>query len=179
MASQSSPHDRPAGVILAARWTTYIARPNRAVSEPWVGQLDVSAVTSEEAVKLLESKLRDRIQLLLRHGIKTLLVLSPPELRYMPSKCFARLSGDKCGVTLREHLEHQRPIRELFECLIQIDPGMIRLYDPTSFFCDQNTCYAQRAGQIPYMDSNHISEPARVPLAEDLRGALQWLISRD
>jgi hypothetical protein len=179
LASANTGTTASTGVILAARWTVYIARPNTSTSEPWVGQLDMSVTNTEQALKLLEAKLREHVEVLRARGVKTLLVLSPPELRHVPAKCLARLRNDQCGVTLTQHLEHQRPVREVFQRLAAIDPDMIQVYDPTVVFCTNGMCLPQRDGRVLYNDSNHIGEAAAQDLATHMAPALSWLLTSD
>lgn len=102
------------------------------------------------------------------------IVIDVPELPFFPKACIGRPFSkkiDKCVVSLSAVHKRQAMLREIIKRLTAVHPKL-RVYDPLSFFCDQEYCYFEKNDALIYRDSHHLSLNGSSSYAV---GFLEWL----
>jgi hypothetical protein len=91
----------------------------------------------------------------LRSANKQVIILMDiPELPYFPLDCVkGRLN---CDDTLINVMKRQKEHRESL-LMLQEDFKDIRIFDPTSIFCNESKCTFKREGVVMYRDSHHLT----------------------
>ena len=115
--------------------------------------------------------LRYAVDYLTSRGIKVILLIDIPELRYEPFDCL-RFSIS-CISSRHEILQRQAVQREHFARLAAQFDG-VYVFDPLPVFCDNNQeCDIFSNGRVLYRDSHHLSFVGSSIYADHLR---QWLL---
>jgi hypothetical protein len=173
-------HDPAAGkvlaVVLAARWTVYLGASNISVYEPWRGYVDYRAEGSRAAEDMVSDRLRTVIDKFSQRSVRTVIVLSPPELRFPIGKCTERLAASRCATAREVHDAHTAAIRRIVHKLEAEYPDTVRVFDPTPIFCSEVTCVVTGTGGHLYSDSNHLSEMGSQITADALAPVLRWAV---
>jgi peptidoglycan/LPS O-acetylase OafA/YrhL len=169
------------GIVLAARWNTYLSQP---VTDPG-GVTSYGLDTSprdpklppqetSDAARVFEAALRRRLAILDRAGFNVLLVAPTPEMYFHVPQCLYRRSEADCVVP-RARVETRRRIAmEIFQ-RINAEFPRVRLVDPLPEFCDARYCYPAAAGAMHYSDDNHISTAMAIHLGKAWESDLRWL----
>jgi hypothetical protein len=175
-ASSNPAAGKPVAVVLAARWTAYLGASNISVYEPWRGYVDYRAGDSRAAEEILASRLQLLIGEFSRRSVRTVIVLSPPELRFHLGKCLERLTAERCATARATHDKHTATIRRIFSKLQSEFPNDVRVFDPTPLFCGPVSCDVTSGGKRLYVDSNHVSKLGSQIIADALAPLLQWAL---
>jgi peptidoglycan/LPS O-acetylase OafA/YrhL len=169
------------GVVLAARWNTYLSLP---VTDPG-GVTSYGLDTSprdptlppqetSEAARVFEAGLRRRLAALDRARFKVLLVAPMPEMYFNVPQCLYRRSAQECVVPLARVDARRRITMEIFRRMVTEFP-QVRLVDPLPEFCDTRYCYPAASGVMHYSDDNHISTAMALHLGKQWESDLRWL----
>ncbi len=164
------------GVVISARWPMYLWNRSISVSEK---QLDIAGDPQKmvTARTEMEAKFGAMLSVLEQAGVRVLVLTPNPEMVYLPHLCIGLGKGSVCDVS-----------RTVIDTLLDNSTTALaevvsrypnaRLGKMINFFCDEQTCYAQRDGKILFIDENHLSATAAIGLAEFLRADLDWLLGR-
>ena len=173
------------GVVLAARWNTYLSQP---VTDPGgvtsygfdTSPRDPSLPPQEtaDAARVFEAALRRRLATLDQAGLKVLLVAPMPEMYFHVPHCLYRRSEADCVVPRTKVDSRRRIAMEIFR-RIAVDYPNVRLVDPLPEFCDTRYCYPAASGVMHYSDDNHISTAMALHLGKTWEGDLRWLAGSD
>jgi peptidoglycan/LPS O-acetylase OafA/YrhL len=164
------------GVVISARWPTYLWERSISVSEK---QLDTVGDPRKMAAARTEVQARFDATLtaLERSGVRVLVLTPNPEMVYLPHLCIGLGKGSLCDVprTVIDTL-----LGNATAALAEVVSrhSNARLAQVIDFFCDDQTCFAKRDGKILYIDENHLTATAAIGLAEFLRADLDWLLGR-
>jgi hypothetical protein len=113
-------------------------------------------------------------------GVRTLVVLDPPEMDYPVANClyfrYDRL--DACGISRAVYERDYAPIAATFREAAAGDPW-VRVFDPVDSFCDARQCAVlDRSGAPTMVDTDHVSHAAAAALAPQLAADWDWLLGR-
>ena len=179
------------GVIIAGRWPPLVG-VERALfderAEPVGVRELVRALRPGHAepslpsphTEVLEADLRMTFAALRAAGVRTLVLLDPPEMNYPVLNCvyfrFERL--DSCGISRADYERDYGEIAALFR-KVAADEPLVRVFDPVDYFCDPLRCRVlDRAGAPTMIDEDHVSRSAAVALAPQLQADFEWLLGR-
>ncbi|MEO8359143.1 MAG: acyltransferase family protein [Vicinamibacteria bacterium] len=107
-------------------------------------------------------------------NVPTFVLLENPELGFLPKACLPRpfgLGTTRCSVPYRDYLSRMRDYRTRVTALVNEHPSAT-LLDPEPLFCDANSCYAVRDGQMMYSDDDHLSPAGSARQAKGLVSVL-------
>lgn len=169
------------GVVLAARWNTYLSQP---VTDPGgvtsygldtsPREANLPPQETADAARVFEAALRRRLAALDRAGFKVLLVGPTPEMYFHVPQCLYRRSEAECVVPLARVEARRRIAMEIFRRLAAEFPR-VRVADPLPEFCDTRYCYPAASGVMHYSDDNHISTAMAIHLGKIWASDLLWL----
>jgi peptidoglycan/LPS O-acetylase OafA/YrhL len=166
--------DHLAGVVLGARWPTYLGKPSL------IGEAGVTlsrngrTVKDEAAAAALEDGLYLTLRKLAELDIKVLVIAPMPEQRFEVPSCLARHSPESCSVS-RVLAEHQRRV-----ALQTVKKSVGRsknvyLWDPLPALCEDGVCLAERDGFVMYRDDDHLTTRGSRWLGTYLARSAAWL----
>jgi hypothetical protein len=164
--------DRLAGVVLIARWSSYVGTPLSGEKHPFLWR-DGRPLKGEEAATVLSSGLQSTLRTLTKMGIKVLVVAPMPEQRFDVPTCLARRSIEFCSVT-RGLAQDRRKLA--LQALQRSMDGSIGSYmwDPLPTLCDQRFCLVEREGIVMYLDDDHLTYSGARWLGSYLVRSSQW-----
>jgi peptidoglycan/LPS O-acetylase OafA/YrhL len=102
------------------------------------------------------------------------ILIDLPEFPFMPRDCYRRQNTSGCILPRSEADARQAEYREIIAKLQRAHPG-VRVFDPLERFCPDSRCIYTEAGQLLYVDSNHLSHYGSDRYAEVFS---RWLTSR-
>jgi peptidoglycan/LPS O-acetylase OafA/YrhL len=113
---------------------------------------------------LFERGLERTIVALQQAGKRVVLFVDVPELDFMPERCldrpmrlFATATTKQCSIEKARVTARTQEYRAVLKKLAQRHPN-VRIFDPTAYLCDADTCYAGTAEMLYYRDSHHLSQ---------------------
>jgi len=164
------------GVVISARWPSYLWRKTISISEPLVN-LAGDPERMAQARLEMQSSLDATLDVLERAGLRVLVLGPNPEMIYSPPLCIGLRRGERCNITRAANDAFiGDPTAALAE-VVSRHPNS-RLAEMTDFFCDADTCYAMRDEKILYTDDNHISATAARDLARFFARDMNWLLGK-
>ncbi len=179
------------GVIIAGRWpplvgverSVFDARPEPyGVRELVRGLRHARAEppTPSPHTDVLEADLRMTFAALRATGVRTLVLLDPPEMDYPVPNCvyfrFDRL--DSCGISRADYERDYGEIAAVFKKVAAEGP-LVRVFDPVDYFCDAQLCRVLDRGGFPTLvDDSHVSRSSATALAPQLQADFEWLLGR-
>lgn len=121
---------------------------------------------------------------------KIVLLVDNPTLPH-PEDCLPRITtsdflnrvlkqtmNQRCVLSLDRHLELSRKYRQLLSTLVDNNKGVVTLFDPTPFLCNQTSriCTTSQNGRLLYGGTDHISDYAAGLIGIELNLYLQTLL---
>jgi peptidoglycan/LPS O-acetylase OafA/YrhL len=183
------------GVVLAARWATirhidlpHVKRwsPYRALRSlrHYLGLSPESDPHQLAADSSPHDPLADgldaTLSLLQRAGLRVLILLDPPRVRYPISECayysFARMS--ECGISRSEYEHFFGDVTRTIEDVARRYPS-VRVVDPIDYFCSPEFCAAFADGRPMLWDDEHVAMSTAVALAPQVEPVLRWLLAAE
>jgi peptidoglycan/LPS O-acetylase OafA/YrhL len=179
------------GVIIAGRWPPLIG-VERSVfderAEPAGVRELVRTLRAGPAAPpapaphtdVLQADLRLTFAALRAAGVRTLVLLDPPEMNYPVANClyFRFERPATCGISRKDYERDYAPIAATFRHVAAGDPG-VRVFDPVDYFCDARGCpVLDRTGAPTMVDADHVSHSAAAALAPQLAADVAWLLGR-
>jgi len=168
----------PVGVVLAARWPSYLGRENLSINERQRLFIDQGVDSADAAADLMTSRLKSSLDWFSQRGVRVLLLLAPPELRYPAPECLYRRDDARCAVDRSEQERFRLPVNEGLLRVAAKYPN-VRVYDPFTRFCDQERCLARVDGITAYNDEDHVSASMARSVLDELAPMLDWLSGRE
>jgi len=168
------------GIVLAARWNTYLAQP---VTDP--GGItsygltalppvqDSNAQDPKQAAAMLETGLRELLTAI-GPKVHVALIAPVPEMYFHVPQCLHRRSPERCTIP-RARVEERRLVALGILRRIAADYPNLRLIDPIQEFCDASSCASTGNGLVRYSDDNHVSLAMARHLARAWRRDLDWI----
>ena len=164
------------GVVISARWPSYLWRKTISISEP-LANLAGDPAKMVQARLEMQSSLDATLEVLERAGLRVLVLGPNPEMIYSPPLCIGLKRGELCNISRTVNDEFiGDPTAALAE-VVSRHPNS-RLAEMADFFCDADTCYAMRDEKILYIDDNHISATAARDLAVFFARDMKWLLGK-
>lgn len=157
----------PKIVILAGRWTSSEYFPYDQEDRPkgYFVPTEDDTKNFPHSLEVFENGLQHTVAMLTQRGIKVILMGQVPEFKVAVSHCLAirkrlHLSDTRCFLIPRSEVERrQRNVNRILRSIASGDPN-VAVYWPFDYFCDENSCYAKRDGNVYYRDDNHITGDA-------------------
>jgi hypothetical protein len=164
------------GIVISARWPSYLWKRTLAVSEPQPS-LAGDAKKMAEARDEFQADLEATLNRLDGFGLRVLVLAPNPEMIYSPPLCIGLRRGSLCDIPRAvSDAFIGDPTAALAE-VVSRHPN-VRLSEMKDFFCDAEVCYAMRDGKILFIDENHISATAARDLGRFLSEDMNWLRGR-
>jgi peptidoglycan/LPS O-acetylase OafA/YrhL len=164
------------GVVISARWPSYLWRKTISSSEPQPGLVGDPSKMAQARIEM-QSSFDATLNMLEHAGLRVLVLAPNPEMIYSPPLCIGLRRGELCNISRAVSDGFiGDPTAALAE-VINRHPNS-RLVEMTDFFCDADTCYAMRDGKILYIDDNHISATAARDLGVFLSRDMNWLLGK-
>ena len=115
----------------------------------------------EDNIKVYETALRKTFQSLNVKNKRTVFVLDQPEIGFAPRSCLSRplritSARNPCAVSREEFDKRNWQYREIVTRVSKEFKNVVIL-DAASPLCDEKWCWAQKEGQVFYVDDNHLS----------------------
>jgi hypothetical protein len=165
--------DQLAGVVLGARWTTYLGKPSL-VGEAAVALSRDGATKEETPAATLGHGLRSTLRKLGELGVKVLIIAPTPELRFEAPSCLARRSPEFCSIS-RLLAEQQRKVALQIVSNAMDKSQNVYLWDPLPTLCAGGICLVKRDGFVMYSDDEHLSYRGSRWLGPYLAESPSWL----
>jgi peptidoglycan/LPS O-acetylase OafA/YrhL len=166
-------HDQLAGVVIAARWSTYVGQPSLAGKISRTLRRNGRVLNGDEAVAALSDGLSATLQAL--QDINVLLIAPMPEQRFEVPHCLARRSLEYCSVTRPVAEETRRVVLHSVKQAL-IGAPAVQLWDPLPALCDQRYCPAELDGIIMYLDEEHMTYTGSRHLGRYLHESSAWRV---
>jgi len=164
------------GIVISARWPSYLWERTLAVSEPQPS-LAGDAKKMAQARDEFQADLEATLTRLDGFGLRVLVLAPNPEMIYSPPLCIGLRRGSLCDIPRAvSDAFIGDPTAALAE-VVSRHPN-VRLAEMKDFFCDAEFCYAMRDGKILFIDENHISATAARDLGRFLSEDMNWLRGR-
>jgi hypothetical protein len=165
------------GIVISARWPSYLWKRTLAVSEPQPGSVGDTKKMSEARVAF-QTDFEATLSTLDGFGLRVLVLAPNPEMIYSPPLCIGLRRGSLCDIPRAvSDAFIGDPTAALAE-VVSRHPN-VRLAEMKDFFCDAEVCYAMRNGKILFIDENHISATAARDLGRFLAEDMNWLMGRN
>ena len=165
------------GVVISARWPSYLWQPAISRSEQKADEAPVDTVKVRQARADFQAGLERTLSALDRTGVRVIVLAPTPELVYPAPQCLSLGRGSYCDVDRSLNDTLLADATAALEEVVARHPKA-RLIDATDFFCDTATCYAARGGDVLYFDDDHLSATGARRLGEYLHGEMTWLLGR-
>jgi peptidoglycan/LPS O-acetylase OafA/YrhL len=123
-------------------------------------------------------KLESRIKLLVRMGVRVLIIGPNPIFPFDVPSCVARRGEELCRLPREQHEAFTEGVNKVLQ-LVAAERSNVELWNPTSQFCDDSWCYPMRGGSLLYWDDNHVSRTGAERAEPELASHLNWLVKRD
>jgi hypothetical protein len=146
---------KPVGIILSINWLL-----------PRYGNPD-----------LLLTKLGVGLEVLNRLGTRTLIIGPSPVFPFSVPKCVGYRNDNACRLPRKEYDTATGAITDGLALLVK-NFSDVRIWYPTSQFCDSSWCYPTDNGTLLFSDNEHISPYAAIRAKPDLEPDFNWLIKR-
>ena len=164
------------GIVISARWPSYLWKRTLAVSEPQPS-LAGDAKKMAEARAEFQADLEATLTRLDGFGLRVLVLAPNPEMIYSPPLCIGLRRGKLCDIPRAvSDAFIGDPTAALAE-VVSRHPN-VRFAEMKDFFCDSDFCYAMRDGKLLLIDENHISATAARDLGRFLSADMNWLLGR-
>jgi len=164
------------GVVISARWPSYLWKRSLAVAETQPGSAGDTKKMAEARVAF-QADFEATLNRLNGFGLRVLVLAPNPEMIYSPPLCIGLRRGGLCDVP--------RAISDAFiddstatlAEVVSRHPS-VRLAEMKDFFCDSDFCYAMRDGKVLFIDKDHLSATAARDLGRFLSADMNWLLGR-
>src|SRR5262249_21726615 len=124
---------------------------------------DISAVTTEQSLRALETALRETFEAIRQHGLRAVIVLQTPILLARWSgrslnapECLFRKGDSECFMAVAVHDRLAGPVNQVIK-KVAAEFSNVRIFDPIPFLCPEERCSARLRGVVAYTDYEHIS----------------------
>jgi peptidoglycan/LPS O-acetylase OafA/YrhL len=178
------------GLVISGHWPPLIGAevPAYLRPHPHVGLRDVvrslrpredgSKVPAGIHTQVLLNDLRLTFAALRSLGLRTLVLLDPPQLPYPPADClYFSADPDLCAATHDSYERHYVVIAATFRAAAGDSP-LIRMYDPAPDLCQDTHCALRDSNGGPILrDQNHVSRTWATASADGLRDDFEWLLN--
>ena len=164
------------GVVLSARWPSHFWHKSIAVLEPQDSPMGDPNKIAQARVEMQDS-LDAMLGVLENAGIRVMVLAPTPELVYLAPSCIGLRRGEHCNVP---RAMNKTMIEESTAALQEVinRHANARLLELMDYFCDAQTCFAERGGKILYTDDDHVTATAARDLGHTLAADLAWLIGK-
>jgi peptidoglycan/LPS O-acetylase OafA/YrhL len=163
------------GVVISARWESYLWHQSISLAELLPGMKQVDAKKMAQERTDMQSYFDTTLSSLERIGVRVVVLAPTPSLVYSAPQCVVTRGESYCNVP--------RPVVEnmLADATTALEEVVVRhpntrLVQLMDYFCDAQTCYAARDGQILFMDDDHITATTARNLGRYLKNDLAWLL---
>jgi peptidoglycan/LPS O-acetylase OafA/YrhL len=163
---------RLAGVVLSARWSSYVGTPLSGEKHPFLWR-DGGALKDEEAATVLSTGLRSTLRTLIARGIRVLIVAPMPEQRFEVPACLARRSVGFCSVSRALAEDRRKMALQALQTSIAGLVG-IHMWDPLPILCNEHFCLVEQEGVVMYVDDDHLTVTGARRLGSYLKRSSQW-----
>lgn len=117
-----------------------------------------------ERAKMWKEAMRYTLNRLVASGKKVIYIVDNPELNFHPRSCISNrpLSGIsnsntfRCAVSRKYYDERNAEYKNIVNSVLNDFP-MVRVFDTSKIFCDENFCFAKKDGRLMYFDIDHLS----------------------
>lgn len=152
-------------VILASQWHNQIVGTHFYKNSPQKNnQLESPLFPIDTpSNKIFEKQLQKTINYLIAHQKKIILIKQIPELDFDPIGCeLSKLRGlfvkaRNCVSNAQEVKAYLDEYENFFDEVVSANPK-IKVWDPKTFFCNENDCIASLNGQLLYDGDYHLSK---------------------
>lgn len=169
-------HGRQIVAVLVARWPNYLGNISPS-NGPGLTLFDTSGDAEiSEIAAILEAGLERTVAELAAVGIRSVIVAPMPEFRHSPPECRIRLSDDRCAIARSEAEAYRASATDVIERVAARFPAAVNIVDTFNIFCDLETCYPIRDGQLAYADADHLTYTAAAALVPEFAPALGWAV---
>jgi len=165
------------GVVISARWPSYLWQPAISRSEQMADEPPVDTAKQRQARAAFQAGLERTLGELDQVGLRVIVLAPTPELVYPAPQCLSLGRAGYCDVARSLNDALLKDATAALEEVVARHPNA-RVIDATDFFCDAATCYAAREGDVLYFDDDHLSATAARHLGQRLRGEMSWLLGR-
>ena len=179
------------GVLVDARWDGYAALDIPG-APPMAGLVaaglqgipsvegdlhaGVAPLDRASSLRVLSESLNRLASELQQLGLKMVVALPEPELRYSAPECVTRRGAAACNVPRRQAEAQRQDVVDVLKA-VAARHANVRLWDPIDQFCDAQTCFASRDGKLRYLDSNHITKSMALTLSDSFRPVFTWALA--
>jgi hypothetical protein len=164
------------GIVISARWPSYLWKRTLAVSEPQPGLAGDTKKMAEARVAF-QADFEATLSRLDGFGLRVLVLAPNPEMIYSPPLCIGLRRGSLCDIP---YAVSEAFIGDPTAALAEVvnRHTNVRFAEMKDFFCDSDSCYAMRNGKVLFIDENHISATTARDLGRFLSEDMNWLLGR-
>jgi peptidoglycan/LPS O-acetylase OafA/YrhL len=167
----------PTGVILSARWSTYLNPSPPPTDGIYSLTYDGSPLPADAAAVALTTQLKHTITTLRQLGVPVLVVAPVPEHRFVPAQCLARRDEAFCSISVGESANMRAPALSALEHGLEQSVSA-HLIDPFHEICGADRCPVSQDGNLLYTDANHLSRKGAEMLSPWLETEVRRLFNQ-
>jgi peptidoglycan/LPS O-acetylase OafA/YrhL len=163
------------GVILAARWPSYIGSPSiqNKQKNNIPNYFDASAKSTQEALRILAASLDETLRTLDKSGLKILVMGPTPEFKYPVPECIFRKSPQFCQSSRAENDIYREKVLSVLQDVVDKHPNA-RLADAYEALCKEPHCQVIKNGQILYGDGDHLTGSGAKHALSSMQNEFAW-----
>jgi peptidoglycan/LPS O-acetylase OafA/YrhL len=163
------------GVVISARWENYLWHQSISAADQTTGMMPIDPQKVSLERSSMQANLDAQLRTLAKIGVRVAVLAPTPSLVYSAPQCIGLGRGVRCNVPRALNEALLADTTAALEEVVSRHPNarLVRLID---FFCDSQTCYAERDGKVLYFDDDHITATAARDLGRFLKPDLAWLL---
>lgn len=160
----SSPFDTVKTVVLASRGPSYISGQDIGDGRHRWGLVSSQSEDKGASQQALYLNGTSRmIDFLEAQGKRVIFFIDNPELGFRPATCMMQRpvqllhrEQQSCSMPVSVVYARQAEYRQIIAKLKSLHPKL-EVFDSTSYWCNQQTCFISRDGNLLYLDSDHLN----------------------
>lgn len=168
-----------AGVIVSARWPEATGSVDPSImgraQDQQVWYSDPDAHSRPDKLNRLYRHLDDLFSEFRALGIRVLVVLPSPVLKFASAHCLAILHESDCGISLGETRSYVTDAEDVIASVAKKHSN-VRVIDPKEFMCTGGFCPNIIDGVPVYSDDDHVTNSFSLASAGKFMADVAWLI---